>query len=222
MPAPAWRAPVPCLTIPASRGRLPAFRRACRCNAEPCRSRRRRWPGSARRSIPPTRSCDTSSLINKPWNPITPRITCWMIVAEVVAGWAGSSALNTTCAVMAIGRSASGLKRGEIGPFQLAFGVSTTGSLKWVSAVARPWPGMCLRTGKMPPCSRPSVTARGDGRDLVRLGSIGAVADHGVGAGDRHVRQRQAIDGTPSSVRSSAISRALSRAALSPSAGSMS
>ena len=51
---------------------------------------------------------DTSSLINKPWNPITPRITCSMIVAEVVAGWTGSSALNTTCAVIAIGRSASG------------------------------------------------------------------------------------------------------------------
>jgi hypothetical protein len=51
---------------------------------------------------------DTSSLINKPWNPITPRITCWMIVAEVVAGWTASSALNTTCAVIAIGRSASG------------------------------------------------------------------------------------------------------------------
>jgi cell shape-determining protein MreC len=30
-----------------------------------------------------------------------------MIVAEVVAGWAGSSALNTTCAVMPSGRSAS-------------------------------------------------------------------------------------------------------------------
>jgi hypothetical protein len=51
---------------------------------------------------------DTSSLINKPWNPITPRITCLTIVAEVVAGWAGSNALNTTCAVIAIGRSASG------------------------------------------------------------------------------------------------------------------
>jgi hypothetical protein len=62
-----------------------------------------------RSAIDPARAfMDTSSLINKPWNPITPRITCRMIVAEVVAGWAGSNALNTTCAVIAIGRSASG------------------------------------------------------------------------------------------------------------------
>ena len=34
----------------------------------------------------------------------------------------------------------------------------------------------------------------GDGRDLARLGSIGAVADHRVGAGYRNIRQRKAID----------------------------
>ena len=34
-----------------------------------------------------------------------------------------------------------------------------------------------------------------DGGDFVRIGSIGAIADHGIGAGDRNIRQRQAIDG---------------------------
>jgi hypothetical protein len=33
-----------------------------------------------------------------------------------------------------------------------------------------------------------------DGRNLVRLGSVSPVANHGVGAGNRHIRQRQAID----------------------------
>ena len=34
----------------------------------------------------------------------------------------------------------------------------------------------------------------GDGRDLARLGAVGAVADHRVAARDRHVGQRQAVD----------------------------
>ncbi len=38
----------------------------------------------------------------------------------------------------------------------------TTGSLRWLSALARPWPGMCLSTGSTPPSARPSAIARGN------------------------------------------------------------
>ena len=41
---------------------------------------------------------------------------------------------------------------------------------------------------------QPFGDGAGDRRDLARLGAIGPVADHGIGAGDRHVRQRQAVD----------------------------
>src|ERR1700756_3780779 len=135
---------------------------------------------------------DTSSLINKPWNPITPRITRSIIVAEVVAGWAGSKALKTTCAVNAIGRPLSGRNAAKSVRSSSLLSVSTTGSRKWVSAVARPWPGICFRTGKIPPSSSPFVTA-GDGGDLGRLGSIGPIADYYVGAGNRNVGERQAV-----------------------------
>ena len=70
----------------------------------------------------------------------------------------------------------------------------TTGRLRWLSALARPWPGMCLSTGSTPPSSSPSATAAAMRRDLVRRLAVGAVADHAVGAAHRHVGQRQAID----------------------------
>ncbi len=64
----------------------------------------------------------------------------------------------------------------------------------WLSAVARPWPGMCLSTGSTPPSIRPSATAPAIAATLLGRVAIGAVADHRVGAGDRHVGERQAID----------------------------
>ncbi len=46
----------------------------------------------------------------------------------------------------------------------------------------------------------------GDGRNLARLAAIGAVADHRIAAGYRHVGDRQAIDDrSPARVRSEAI-----------------
>ena len=95
---------------------------------------------------------------------------------------------------MPIGSAASGRKAAKSVASSVARSVSTTGSFWWLSAVARPWPGMCLSTGKTPPSARPSAMAPSDGRDLVRRRAIGAVADHPVGAGDRHVGERQAID----------------------------
>ena len=136
-----------------------ASRRACRCNAAPCRSQPRARPASARRSIPPTRSWTRRHSSTNPGIRSSRESPVAMIVAEVVAGCAGSIALNTTCAVIAIGNSASGRNAAKSVRFQLVSEASTTGSLKWLSAVARPWPGMCLSTGSTPPCSSPSVTA---------------------------------------------------------------
>ena len=84
------------------------------------------------------------------------------------------------------------LKCGEIGPFQLSRRVSTFGSRKWVSAVARPWPGMCFRTGKTPPCASPRSRPGRSSRPWPAP-SVGAVADHRIGARNRQVRQRQAV-----------------------------
>ena len=42
---------------------------------------------------------------------------------------------------------------------------------------------------------QPGRDGAGDGGDLVGRGAIGAVADHGVGALDRDIGQRQAVDG---------------------------
>ena len=58
-----------------------------------------------------------------------------------------------------------------------ARGASTTGSSRWLSARARPWPGMCLITGSTPPVEKPSAAARRDRRDAARVGAVGAVAD---------------------------------------------
>ena len=55
--------------------------------------------------------------------------------------------------------------------------------------------GNVLQNGQNAALFQPLGDGPGDRRDLARLGSIGPVADHGIGAGDRHVRQRQAIDG---------------------------
>ena len=37
---------------------------------------------------------------------------------------------------------------------------STTGRSKWLSTVARPWPGMCLITGATPPAISPAHAAK--------------------------------------------------------------
>ena len=102
-------------------------------------------------------------------------------------------AVYTTCAVIPSGRSASGRNAAKSVASSVARSVSTTGSSPWLSAVARPWPGRCLSTGSTPPAISPSATAARQRRDLARRVAIGAVADHGVGAGNRQVGNRQAI-----------------------------
>ena len=146
----------------------------------------------------PDRACiDMSSLINRPLNPIEPRITSLTIIAEVVAGATGSMALNTTCAVMPSGRPASGRKASKSLPSRVSRSVSTTGSARWLSAVARPWPGRCLTTGRTPPFSSPSAAAACKCRDLSGRVAVGTVADHRIGCGNRHIGDRQAIHVDP-------------------------
>ncbi len=70
----------------------------------------------------------------------------------------------------------------------------TTGSFWWLSAVARPWPGMCLTTGRTPPSGqalRERTSKRGD---LFRFVPKARSPITAVGAGDRHVGDRHAID----------------------------
>ena len=75
---------------------------------------------------------------------------------ELVAGALSSIAVKTMCALIAIGRSlsaANGRKSRAASASRLAV---TTGSSRWLSTLARPWPGMCLTTGTTPPARRPS------------------------------------------------------------------
>ena len=87
-----------------------ASRRACRCNEARHRSRPRAPRARARRSCrtAPPWKCRRSSAGHRTRS--NPRITSRTIVTEVVAGASGSMAVNTTCAVIPIGRSASGRK----------------------------------------------------------------------------------------------------------------
>ena len=61
-------------------------------------------------------------------------------------------------------------------------------------SAARPWPGMCFITGSTPPAIRPSATARPIAATRLGAVAVGAVADHVVGAGHRHVEDGRAID----------------------------
>src|SRR5262245_45235955 len=88
--------------------------------------------------VPDRAFIEMSSVISRPRNPIKPRITCLTIVTEVVAGATGSNALNTTCAVMPIGKLASARKAAKSVSSSVLRSVSTTGSLWWLSAFARP------------------------------------------------------------------------------------
>ncbi len=170
-------------------------------------------------SEPLSAPMERSSLINRPWYPIEPRITSRTIAAEVVAGAIGSMAVNTTCAVMASGNPASGRKAAKSLVSSVALSALTTGSFWWLSAVARPCPGMCLTTGRTPPSGQSMCKGTGKGCDLVWLGAEGAVADHSVGSRHRHDRRpacnRHRCRRRQDRPRSS---RAPSRAAASPAA----
>jgi hypothetical protein len=60
--------------------------------------------------------------------------------------------------------------------------------------VARPWPGKCFTTGNTPPAFQALGDCLGNFRDLARFAAIGTIADDGVAAGSRNIRDRKAID----------------------------
>ena len=144
--------------------------------------------------MPDSAFIETSSLINRPWNPINPQITCLTIVTEVVAGATGSIALNTTCAVIPSGMPANGLKAAKSVASSVARSVSTTGSLWWLSAAARPWPGRCFSDRKNAAGLKAISDRLGNCRDLARFAAIGAITDNRVAAGNRNVGDRKTID----------------------------
>src|SRR6516165_9855899 len=114
-----------------------------------------------RSSIEPDKApMEISSPINRPRNPSQSRITSRTRVTEVVAGAIGSIAVYTIWAVIPSGRSESGRNAAKSVVLRVSRSVSTMGSAPWLSAVARPCPGMCLSTGRTPPARRPSATAR--------------------------------------------------------------
>src|ERR1700704_3169321 len=65
----------------------------------------------------------------------------------------------------------------------------TTGRSKWLSAVARPCPGICLMTGSTPPPRHGGTHPR---YVLLPL-RVGPVADDAMAAGRRHVHQWGAV-----------------------------
>ena len=54
---------------------------------------------------------------------------------------------------------------------------------------------MCFSIGSTPPSISPSQTARARCCDPVGIAAISAVADHQVGAGNRQIEHRHAVDG---------------------------
>ena len=96
------------------------------------------------------------------------------------------------CAVIAASASAIAAK----GKTSLASSSSlalTRGSARWLSAVARPWPGMCLMQPATPPSCKPSSAARASDRGALRIGGERAVADDLVRSFDRHIEHRREI-----------------------------
>src|ERR1051326_472451 len=174
------------------------------------------------RMVPLSASMEMSSVISTPSNPISPRITSRTIVTEVVAGVAGSMAVKTTWAVIASGTPASRRKARKSVASRLARSASTTGSSRWLSAMARPCPGLCLTTGSTPPSRRPSATAPANTATLsalvpkARLPITASAPATGTSASG------QQSTSMPTAAKSAAIRRAPSRAAPSPSSGSRS
>ena len=101
---------------------------------------------------------EMSSVIRRPWNAMRCRISA-TIAAEVVAG-SGSTASNTICAVMPMGRSASAAKGAKSVAVRSASDAGVKGSAWWLSVRPRPWPGMCFITGRTPPARWAPAKAR--------------------------------------------------------------
>src|SRR5215469_2748704 len=109
--------------------------------------------------VPAIAPMEMSSVIKTPSKPTNPRITSRTIVAEIVAGATGSIAEDTIWAVMASGRWLSARNAAKSVSSSVARSAWTVGNPEWLSTVARPWPGICLTTGRTPPARNPSAIA---------------------------------------------------------------
>src|SRR5262249_2091165 len=81
--------------------------------------------------VPFSAPIEMSSLINAPANPIDLRITSPIIIGDAVAGAVGSSAVNTTWAVIPNGSFASGRNAAKSVASSVPGSVVTTGSFSW-------------------------------------------------------------------------------------------
>ena len=85
-----------------------------------------------------------------------------MITAgDKVAGTLASSAANTTCAVISIGRpaAAAAANGASSTASSRARSCSMRGSARWLSVTVSPWPGKCLPQASMPAAASPSAHA---------------------------------------------------------------
>ena len=120
-------------------------------------------------SVPDSALMDTSSLINRPSKPMMPRITS----PTIVAGSGGrrdrvdAREHNMRRHPQREVWRADGTPRNRSPP-SVARSALDHRQRGWLSAVARPCPGMCLSTGSTPPVEQPFGDGRADRRDLGR------------------------------------------------------
>ncbi len=123
--------------------------------------------------------------------------------------------------VMPMGASARARKGSKSVASSTASGVVTRGVSKWLSAVARPWPGMCLITGATPPASMPSSAARPSAETLAASSPKARSPITECAPGWRMSRQGTQSASIPPADSSAAISRWFRKAASSPTTGSL-
>src|SRR5262249_9366905 len=144
-------------------------------------------------TLPERAFIEMSSLINRPWNPINPRITCRTIVTEVVAGATGSMALKTTCAVIPIGKSASGRNAAKSTASRGARGGGEGGQFGGVSEGGPAVPRKVLYPGETPAGQQAVRNSFRDSCNFLRLTAVSAVTYNWIATYQRHIGQRQAV-----------------------------
>ena len=134
-----------------------------------------------------------SSLISRPSKPMLPRMTSSVTRLEMLAGASASIGGEHDMRRHRrgqSGKSRNGTKSEASSSSRVAV---TTGRSKWLSAMARPCPGMCLMTGSTPPGHQAFRHRRAQRSHILRRRRIGPIADDAVAAGSRHVEQRGAV-----------------------------
>ena len=171
--------------------------------------------------LPSSACMSISSLSNSPSKPILPRITSAMILSDNVAGLLSSQAVKTICALMPSGWPASS-RKGAMSVSSSASLAVTIGSSLWLSIVARPCPGMCLRQPTTPPLAMPSSTARPSAATCI--GSLPSARSPITSSVSGRLTSNGAWKSTvtPTSASSRAMASAFTRAASIAEAGAIS